>query len=592
MKSIKILGVHCFILIIAAIKLLLFSQNLIAEQLMFPAGQWGQARLAMPQSTNNLESLFRVGGDNFEPIQGFSKKHYYRENAGPVGRLDIMASDQSEQRGIVVCTAWLISTDKAMTNYHCLPGQQDYTPIKALLRLGYLSEKESGDTYPVDIKPLESDEDLDYSIIHVRNNPTEKYKYFIIDVGTPGQGEEFFIYHHPAGKPLQLTRKDCRALEDGVSLDNIGHVCSTLVGSSGAPIFSQISWKLVGLHYQGGLSQQNDSYNGAKRLDKILQHSHILASLSHRTEESNQVQVPDNDTEKAYKTCIAYYDRDGVNQDYEKSAYWCKLAAEKGHVEAQVRMGYMYYKGLGVTRDYAEAVRWYRKAAEAGHAMGMNNLGTLYESGLGLTKSYTEAVRWYRKAAEAGHAMGMNNLGYMYEKGLGVNKNYTEAVRWYRKAAEAGNAWGSHNLGVMYRDGLGLTKSFTEAVRWYRNAIQLGNSKAMTELGVMYRDGLGVARDYDEAIRWYRKAAEAGDDEGMAHLGYMYEKGLGVTRDYADAVRWYRKAAEAGNAMGMNYLGTMYEKGLGVTKNHTEAVRWHRKAADAGDKFSMIRLKE
>jgi TPR repeat protein len=48
-----------------------------------------------------------------------------------------------------------------------------------------------------------------------------------------------------------------------------------------------------------------------------------------------------------------------------------------------------------------EAAQWFRRAAEAGHADAMVRLGFLLEDS-GRAADAAEAERWYRSAAEAG----------------------------------------------------------------------------------------------------------------------------------------------------------------------------------------------
>lgn len=44
----------------------------------------------------------------------------------------------------------------------------------------------------------------------------------------------------------------------------------------------------------------------------------------------------------------------------------CRIRAQQGDAEAQLKLARMYYHGEGVRQDYNEAARWYRKAADQG----------------------------------------------------------------------------------------------------------------------------------------------------------------------------------------------------------------------------------
>lgn len=118
-----------------------------------------------------------------------------------------------------------------------------------------------------------------------------------------------------------------------------------------------------------------------------------------------------------------------------------KVVANKGHVQAQFRLGKIY-EGFEkrVTPDKAEARAWYLKAAEGGEREAMYNLALLYHHGEGGEQDRTRAVVWFRKAAERGVVDAQFNLGALYQSGgEGVPINPSEAYRWFKIAAKSGD---------------------------------------------------------------------------------------------------------------------------------------------------------
>ena len=69
----------------------------------------------------------------------------------------------------------------------------------------------------------------------------------------------------------------------------------------------------------------------------------------------------------------------------------------------------MYDEGLGVPQDYKTAVKWYRLAAEKGHANAQSNLGVMYAYGQGVIQDYVRAHMWYNIAASSGNANASKN---------------------------------------------------------------------------------------------------------------------------------------------------------------------------------------
>ena len=111
--------------------------------------------------------------------------------------------------------------------------------------------------------------------------------------------------------------------------------------------------------------------------------------------------------------------------------------AESGDAEAQYGLGMAYYEGNGIKQNYFEAARWYRKAADQGYAEAQYRLGCMYEEGKGLKKDFSEALHWLRMAADQEHISAQSSLGSLYLWGSpDVKTGISEGVKWYLKAAE------------------------------------------------------------------------------------------------------------------------------------------------------------
>ena len=80
--------------------------------------------------------------------------------------------------------------------------------------------------------------------------------------------------------------------------------------------------------------------------------------------------------------------------NYSEAFKFCSVAAEQGHAEAQINLGYMYQYGKGVKQYYFKAFELYQKAAEQGDASAQNNLGVMYDNGQGVKQDYFKAVEW------------------------------------------------------------------------------------------------------------------------------------------------------------------------------------------------------
>jgi hypothetical protein len=67
----------------------------------------------------------------------------------------------------------------------------------------------------------------------------------------------------------------------------------------------------------------------------------------------------------------------GVQKDAKQAAYYYRLAAAKGNVDAQFSLGLAYEKGSGVHKDDAEAAKWLKLAAKQGNSKAQAELDAM-----------------------------------------------------------------------------------------------------------------------------------------------------------------------------------------------------------------------
>ncbi len=196
-----------------------------------------------------------------------------------------------------------------------------------------------------------------------------------------------------------------------------------------------------------------------------------------------------------------------------------KKAAEKGNVEAQVKVSAMYLEGNGTSKNYSEANKWLRKAATKGHTNSQFLLGLAYYDGeQGLKQDHTEAAKWIRKAAVNEYSLAQYILATMYVSGLGVPKNYEEAFKWHQKAAEQGEIEAQFNLGAMYDEGHGIERDYSKALKWYQKAADKGHASAHYNIGIIYFNGRGVLQNWIKAYAYINVANALGNKMAIENL--------------------------------------------------------------------------
>ena len=125
----------------------------------------------------------------------------------------------------------------------------------------------------------------------------------------------------------------------------------------------------------------------------------------------------------------------GVERDYVQAAYWMELVAEKGFVDAQMRLGEYYEQGLGVPVNPGEALKWLLLAAEQGRFEAQIRVAALLDS----TGEFEKALVWYEKTALEGEVPSQYQLGLHAKDGLGIQINLPLAYQWFNLAAAFGH---------------------------------------------------------------------------------------------------------------------------------------------------------
>ena len=144
---------------------------------------------------------------------------------------------------------------------------------------------------------------------------------------------------------------------------------------------------------------------------------------------------PERTAAELFQAGLKLSEGKGVTKDPTEAVRLFKLAAERGHVDAQAYLAGAYRTGVGVEKNPAEAMHWFRAAAEQGDARSQGVLASIYGTGEGVPKDLPEAVKWYRLAAEQGLVRAQANLGAMLYLGQGVAKDPVEAYKWLHLAA-------------------------------------------------------------------------------------------------------------------------------------------------------------
>ena len=138
-----------------------------------------------------------------------------------------------------------------------------------------------------------------------------------------------------------------------------------------------------------------------------------------------------NEAIALYNSSLDYAGFGGRKRDDGIAFELNERAAELGHADAILSMGWFYLNGYGVARDLRMAQHWYRRSARRGNPSAMFSLGYIaYIMG-----GYSEARRWFERASKHGHQRSLYWLGKLAWRGHGIAHSRSVAFDYFHRAA-------------------------------------------------------------------------------------------------------------------------------------------------------------
>jgi len=137
---------------------------------------------------------------------------------------------------IVTCSAFLIAEDLALTADHC---------VRDVEGLEFIAG-DSRETFSANV--VEADQGLDYAFMRLVGKPGAQYGVLNLSATVPAISELLTMIYY-RGTPTQLVDLPfgtCRVLS--VERSRFTHGCTSGAGSTGAPMLSTASDKVVGMH--------------------------------------------------------------------------------------------------------------------------------------------------------------------------------------------------------------------------------------------------------------------------------------------------------------------------------------------------------
>ena len=208
----------------------------------------------------------------------------------------------------------------------------------------------------------------------------------------------------------------------------------------------------------------------------------------------------------------------------------------------QREIGLAYYNGEGISQNYEKALSYFKNGVEKGDIDSIGYIGKFYEEGLIVDQDHSKAFRYYQDAENQGSLMGSAFLGQAYHNGIGTLINIEKAVEYYLPAANGGISMAQERLGDIYYEGSLGTSNYEKSVKWYCASIN-GNPSKRTyyRLGQMLFEGKGAVKNNNEALKYLKVSATENIEDSCFLCGQILERG----NNKEEAISYYKQGSEA-----------------------------------------------
>jgi len=150
-----------------------------------------------------------------------------------------------------------------------------------------------------------------------------------------------------------------------------------------------------------------------------------------------------------------------------------KKLMKKKNPEAFMQMAERYKNGKEILQSYTKSLEMRICAAELGHADAFVNIGYFYDVGLAVEQDKSKTLEFYEIAAKKGSVQAHQYLALYH----GKRRNIDKSVRHCKVAASAGDQQSMDGLMKAYRDKLLTKEELSQTLRAFQTAKDLMKSK-------------------------------------------------------------------------------------------------------------------
>jgi len=224
----------------------------------------------------------------------------------------------------------------------------------------------------------------------------------------------------------------------------------------------------------------------------------------------------DNDGEKQYAAGMARLNEKSPRADQAAFANFSK-AAQLGHIEAILELGFSYFKGRGVERSEDKAIEYYKLASDKGNGNAAFNLAVMAMKGEGMQINLSLAKQWGLLAEQRGNPRA-SGLLVMINYGLETERMEAEVgAAAFQKPffkSKDSTVEDEYSAGVKFLQ----RGDMNSASRHFAAAAKEGHTSAYYNLSILWGSGAVTPYDFDAAADCWYKAAAAGHPKAQESI--------------------------------------------------------------------------
>lgn len=177
-----------------------------------------------------------------------------------------------EKKKVFTCSGFLVFTSShILTNEHCINSNKEMR--SAVVDFDF----DGGSAVPRSVKLarlLMTDPALDFSLLELAE-PADR-GVLTLKAGADADDRPLVIVQHPGGEVKQVSIRGCKVKRPQINgttaaTTDFGHLCDTLGGSSGSPVFDLADFTVVGLHHFGFFDGDPNPVNQAVHISLVLE---------------------------------------------------------------------------------------------------------------------------------------------------------------------------------------------------------------------------------------------------------------------------------------------------------------------------------